>query len=159
MQHPTLNDQMNSDDRDSKALKLLRQARILNFARLANMLVDLFGLEEGFEKVGKRAGQEVELQIPSLNGVLSFTLVSQKADFICRAEKAKKPAATIILKVEKDDVIKVLSNIIRSKANIFGLLKLVPKFLLGKIKVKGSLLTVLALVRCIMIGKNEVYNK
>jgi hypothetical protein len=159
MQHSTLNNQMKSDDRNTKALELLKQARILNFARLANMLVDLFGLEEGFEKVGKRVGQEVELQIPSLNGVLSFTLVSQKADFICRAEEAKQPAATIILKVKKDNVIKVLSNIIKSRANIFGLMKLVPKFLLGKIKVKGSLLTVLALVRCIMIGKNEVYNK
>lgn len=159
MQHTTLNKQMKSDDRNAKALKLLKQARILNFARLANMLVDLFGLEESFKKVGKQAGQEVELQIPTLNGVLSFTLVSQKADFMCRAEKAQNPAATIILNVEKDNVIKVLSNIIKSKANIFGLMKLVPKLLLGKIKIKGSLLTVLALVRCIMIGKNEVYNK
>jgi hypothetical protein len=150
---------MRSNDRNSKALRLLQQSRILNFARLANMLVDLFGLEEGFEKVGKREGQEVELQIPSLNGFLSFTLVSQKADFECRAERAQNPKATIILNVEKDNVIKVLSNIIRSKPNIFGLMRLVPKFLTGKIKVKGSLFATLALVRCIMIGKNEIYKK
>lgn len=149
---------MNSRDRNSRALELLKETRILNFARLANMLVDLFGLEKKFNKVGKREGHEVELQIPSLNGTLSFTLVSKKADFECRAKKAQNPAAIIILNVKKKNVIEVLSNIIKSKANIFGLMKLVPKFLTGKIRVKGSIFSVLALVRCIMIGQNEVYN-
>ncbi len=150
---------MNDTDRNERAMKLLEQTRILNFARLAKLLVDLFGLDESFKKVGEREGQEVEIQIPSLNGYLSFTLVTKKGDFSSRAERAQNPAATIILDIEKENVIKVLSEIIKSKANVFGFMKLIPLFITGKIKVKGSIFTVLALVRCIMIGNNEIYNK
>jgi len=54
--------------------------------------------------------------------------------------------------------LKVVSNIIKSKANLFGLMKLIPKFITRKIIIKGSLLTALTLVKCLMIGKNSVYN-
>jgi len=148
---------MDLDTREKRAKALLKETRILNIARLANMLVDLFGLEEAFENVGKRAGQEVELYIPSLDGYLTFQLVAEKKNFECRAEKANNPIATVILNVKREDVLKVVSNIIKSKANLFGLMKLIPKFITRKIIIKGSYLTALTLVKCLMIGKNSIY--
>ncbi|TXT64861.1 MAG: hypothetical protein BAJALOKI1v1_510001 [Promethearchaeota archaeon] len=147
-----------TDDREQKALKLLKETRILNIVRLANMLIDLFGLEEAFTKVGKRAGQEVEIYIPSLDGYLTFPLVAKKKNFECRAEKAKNPVATVVFNVKKEDVLKVMSNIIKSKANISGLAKLIPKFMTRKIKINGSLFAALTLVKILMIGKNDIYN-
>ena len=51
--------ELDIEDRNKRALELLKETRILNIAKLANMLVDLFGLDEGFEKVGKREGNEI----------------------------------------------------------------------------------------------------
>jgi len=144
-------------DRNLKVMKLLKETKILSITKLANMLVDLFGLDETFNKVGKREGQEVELYFPALKGYLTFPLVSKRENFECRAERVKNPVATIIINVKEDNVLKTLSKIIRSKANIFGLAKLVPKLIMGKIKIKGSLKAALTLVNCLMIGKNDIY--
>ena len=38
--------------RKIKAENLVRETKVLNIARLAMMLVDLFGLDEPFKKVG-----------------------------------------------------------------------------------------------------------
>ena len=145
--------------REKRATNLLKETRILNIARLANMLVDLFGLEEGFKKVGNRAGEEVQLYIKSLDGYLTFPLVNKKENFECRAEKSADPIATVIINVKREDVLRLVSNIIKSKANLLGLLKLIPKFITRKIKIKGSLMAALTLVQCLMIGKNKIYNK
>ncbi|TXT63519.1 MAG: hypothetical protein BAJALOKI1v1_710014 [Promethearchaeota archaeon] len=153
------NDEYSSEERNLKAIELLKETKILNITKLANMLIDLFGLDEGFKKVGKRAGQEIELYISALQGSITFPLVSRRENFECRAEKANDPTATIVIDVKEENVLKLLSNIIRSKANIGGLAKLVPKLLSGKVKIKGSLFAALTLVKCLMIGKNEIYKK
>jgi hypothetical protein len=147
------------EEMNERAFQLLKETKLLNLARLANMLVDLFGLEDGFEQVGKREGQEVEIFIPAFNGYLNFPLVSKKRHFECRAEHAKDPVATVVMNVKEEKVLKVFSEIIRSKANLFGLAKLLPKILTRKIKIKGSLMAALSLVKCLMIGKNEIYKK
>ena len=146
-----------TEKREQKAIKLLKETRILNIVRLANMLIDLFGLEDAFKKVGKRAGQEVEIYIPSLDGYLTFPLVDRKKNFECRAEKARNPIAAVVFNVKRDNVLKVISGIIRSKANFFGFMKLMTKFITRKIKIKGSLFAALSLVRVLMIGKNDIY--
>jgi len=151
--------EMDDNNIEIKTIKLLKESKLLNLAKLANMLVDLFGLEDGFEKVGEREGQEVELYIPAFEGYLKFTLVKKKENFECQAERAKDPIATVVINVREEKVLKVISQIIRSKANIIGLAKLVPKLILGKIKIKGSLMAALSLVKCIMIGKNEIYKR
>jgi hypothetical protein len=52
-----------------------------------------------------------------------------------------------------------LSSIIRSKANLFGLIKLL-KFLIPRIiLIKGSYMAAIKLTRCLMIGKHNVYKK
>jgi hypothetical protein len=150
----------NNINRDNRAENLVRETKILNIARLAKMLVDLFGLDEPFQKIGKELeGQEVELYLKNLDGYITFILTSDRQKFECHAVKANNPLAKLIITVKEEKVIKVISDIIRSKSNIFGIIKLLKYIIPGKAKIKGSLKTAIKLVRCLMIGKNEVYNK
>ena len=149
----------NSIKRNIRADNLIRETKVLNITRLATMLVDLFGSDEPFKKIAKREGQEVEMYLKELNGYITFTLTSDRNNFNCRTERAKEPIAKIIVNVKEKDIIPVISNIIRSKNNIFGLMKLLKYILPGKVKLKGSIIAILKLVRCLMIGKHEVYKK
>lgn len=121
------------------------------------MLIDLFGLDEQFERIGKREGQEIELFLPSLDGYITFVLTSDRQKFDAQVERATNPVAKIEVNVKEEDVLKVLSKIIRSKDNIFGLLKVAKLYIVRKVKIEGSLMAALSLVRCMMIGKNRVY--
>lgn len=142
-----------------KAETLVKETKVLNIAKLAKMLVDLFGSDEPFKKIGNREGQEVEMFLKELDGYITFILTSDRNNFDCHVEKAKNPVSRIIINVKEEKILQVISSIIRSKSNIFGLLKLLKYIIPGKAKIKGSLLATLKLVRCLMIGKNEVYKK
>jgi hypothetical protein len=50
-------------NRTIRAENLVRETKVLNIARLAKMLVDLFGLDELFTQVGKREGQKIEMYL------------------------------------------------------------------------------------------------
>ena len=143
--------------RDIKAENLVRETKVLNIARLAKMLVDLFGLDEPFKKIGKHVGEEIEMYLVKLDGYITFMLASDRENFDCRVEKANKPVARIKIYVEEENILTVLSSIIRSKSNIFGLLKLLKYIIPGKIKLNGSYVAAIKLVKCLMIGKNEIY--
>ena len=150
-------DNLKKTSRDIKAENLVRETKVLNIARLAKMLVDLFGLDEPFKKIGKREGEEIEMYLVELDGYITFMLTSNRKNFDCRVEKANNPVARIIINVEEEKIISVLSSIIRSKSNIFGLMKLLKYLIPGKIKIKKSKIAAIKFVRCLMIGKNEVY--
>ena len=152
-------DNIKATDIAIKAENLVRETKVLNITRLAKMLVDLFGSDEPFKKIGKREGQEVEMYLKELDGYITFILTSDKNNFDCHAEKAKNPVSRIIINVKEEKILQVISNIIRSKSNIFGLLKLLKYIIPRKAKIKGSLVATLKLVRCLMIGKHEVYKK
>ncbi|MHA1689508.1 MAG: hypothetical protein ACTSUN_09275 [Promethearchaeota archaeon] len=144
---------------EEKAEMLVKETKILNIARLAKMLVDLFGLEEPFRKVGKREGQEIEMFMPALNGYITFILSSDKENFDCKATPANNPVSKIIINVKEEKILTILSNIIRSKNNMIGLIKLLKYLLPGRIKVKGSFIAAIKLVRCLMIGTNPIYKE
>jgi len=150
-------DNLKKTSRDIRAENLVRETKVLNIARLAKMLVDLFGLDEPFKKIGKWKGEEIEMYLVELDGYIIFMLTSDRKNFDCRVEKANNPVARIIINVEEEKILSVLSSIIRSKNNIFGLMKLLKYLIPRKIKIKGSYVAAIKLVRCLMIGKHEVY--
>jgi len=121
------------------------------------MLVDLFGLDEPFKKVGKYEGEEIELHLVELEGYITFILTSEKENFDCVAEKAKSPIARLIIAVEEEKILDLISRIIRSKNNYISLIKFSMFVITGKAKIKGSYLAAIKLVRCLMIGKHEVF--
>ena len=142
---------------DIKADELTRETKVLNIARLAKMLVDLFGLDEPFKKVGKYEGEEIELHLVELEGYITFILTSEKENFDCVAEKAKSPIARLVITVEEEKILDLISRIIRSKNNYISLIKFSMFVITGKAKIKGSYLAAIKLVRCLMIGKHEVF--
>lgn len=144
-------------NRDLRAENLVRETKVLNIARLAKLLVDLFGLDDEFQKVGEREGQEIEMYLPALDGYITFTLTSDRKNFDCRVEKAKNPVSRVEINAKEKEVLKVLSKIIRSKANIFGLLNVTKLFILRKLKIRGSFSAAIRLSKCLMIGKHDVY--
>jgi len=146
-------------DINIRAENLIKDTKILNIARLAKMLVDLYGQDEPFNKVGKHKGKEIELYLKEFDGYITFILTSDRNNFNCRAEKAIDPVARIIINVKEEKILTVISSIIRSKSNIFGLAKLLKYIILGKAKIKGSYVAAIKLVRCLMIGKHEMYKK
>jgi hypothetical protein len=143
---------------DLRAGDLIRETKVLTIARLAKMLVELFGIDDPFEKVGKHNGQEIEMYFTELDGYITFTLTSERDNFDCRAEKANSPIARLIITVEEEKILDMLSSIIRSKNNLFSLMKLLKYIIPGKAKIKGSYVAAIKLVRCLMIGKHEVYS-
>jgi len=146
-------------NRNLRAENLVKETKVLNIARLAKMLVDLFGLDEPFEKIGKLEGKEIEMYLRELDGYITFILTSDRKQFDCRVGRANDPISKITINVKEKDVLRVLSGIIRSKNNIFGIIKLLKYILPGKAKIKGSYLAAIKLVRCLMIGKNDVYKQ
>ena len=143
--------------RNLRASNLVKETKLLNIARLAKMLVDLYGLDNQFKRLKKWEGQEVELSLPALEGCVTLLLTSDKDKFDVRVEKSKNPVSIIEVRVKEKDILKVLSKIIRSKDNIFGLLKVAKLYILGKVKLKGSMIAAILLVRSLMIGKDRVY--
>lgn len=143
----------------SIASDLVIETKLLNLARMANILIDLYGLEDGFKRIGKREGQAIEMRFPSLHGAFNFTLVPNKENFECRIGEAQNPVSIIIINVNTDKAIKLISEIIRLPDNIIGILKILPKYLTKKLKIKGSLFAAIKLCRCMMIGKNRMYKR
>ena len=143
---------------DIRADDLIRETKVLTIARLAKMLVDLFGLDGPFEKVGKHNGQEIEMYFAELDGYITFILTSERGNFDCVAEKATNPIARLIITVEEEKILGVISSMIRSKNNIFSLIRLMKYIIPGKAKIKGSYVAAIKLIRCLMIGKHEVYS-
>jgi len=149
----------NLNERAIRARDLVRETKLLNLARMANILIDLYGLEDAFQRIGKREGQEIEMRFPSLEGAFNFTLVSSKENFECRIGRARDPVAIIIINVKAEKAIKIISEIIRLPDGIVSILKIIPKYLTRKLKIKGSLIAAIKLCRCMMIGKNSMYKR
>jgi len=141
-----------------KAEEIIKETKILQIAKSAMMLIDLFGFEKSFKRIKpKMEGKQVELYFPSLGGSLTMTLVSKKEDFQASYGKANNPAATLIFNVMEENVLKLISDLLVLKDNIYGILKIIPKLLTRKLKIKGSIKTAILLGRILMIGKHEMY--
>lgn len=150
---------MNKVLKNINSKDLIKEATISNIARLAKMLIDLFGSDAPFKKISKYKNREIELYLSELDGYITFSLTNERKNFDCKITPAENPVASIILKVEKENILKVLSNIIRSKNNLWGIVKLSKYLIPRKIVIKGSYRAAIQLVRCLMIGNHEVYNK
>ena len=97
------------------------------------------------------------MYFPSLNGSITFPLVSNIENFKPIYGKPIDPITVIEINVEEDKVLKIIGEILTLKDNLFGLIKIVPKLLVRKIKIKGSLMAGIIFVRCLMVGKHEMY--
>ncbi|MHA1148006.1 MAG: hypothetical protein ACTSR8_07140 [Promethearchaeota archaeon] len=141
-----------------RANDLLRETKLLQISKSANILIDIFGLQKSFSKIKpKKVGKQVEMYFPALNGSLTYTLVDKQENFKCIFGKPENPVATITMNVKDEKVLKLISDIVKLKRNIFGLMRIAPKVLTRKLKIKGSWISALNLCQLMMIGQHEVY--
>ncbi|MFX1462567.1 MAG: hypothetical protein ACFFBF_05900 [Promethearchaeota archaeon] len=150
-------EEIETEDRTIRASNLIKETKVLTLARLAKMLVDLFGSDDTFKKIGKCEGQKIEIYFKELDEYLTFILTRDRNNFDCYVEKAKNPVSKVTIAVKEDKILKVFSKIIRSKSNLFGLIKLLKYIIPRKIKIKGSYFSALKWARTIMIGKHIIY--
>lgn len=142
---------------ENRAKELLRETKLLQITKSANIVIDIFGMQKAFDRVKEREGQEIEMYFPALDGSITFTLVSDYRKFDVRCRTPTDPTARIIMNVKENDILQLISDIMTLKDNLFGLMRMVPKLLTRKIKIKGSLISAIILCRCMMIGKHEMY--
>ena len=141
-----------------RANDLLRETKLLQISKSANILTDIFGLQKSFSKIKpKKVGQQIEMFFPALDGSLTFTLVDKREDFKCLFGKPEDPVAIITMNVKDEKVLKLISDIVKLKRNIFGMMRIVPKILTRKLKIKGSWFSALNLCQIMMIGQHDVY--
>jgi len=133
-------------------------ARTRNFGKLYLLLVNIFGLEKTMKKVGKREGQEVQVYFKAYDQYMTLTLSS--IDLKMRNGPSENAVATLKFKMDADKVIPIVCKVIQMKANIFGLAKLVLKYMLtGKVSFSGSIGATLRASLLLMVGKNQMYKK
>ncbi len=151
----------NIKEREIRANELVTEAKLANFAFLANMLLDLFGLDVAFQKYvkPKREGQIVEMHFPTLNGSITFILTRDRKEFQAQVKKPENPVAKVIINVKREKTTLLAGKIIRLKSNIFGLMRIFPHILTRKLKIKGSWAAAIALCRVLMVGKNQIYKE
>ncbi|MFX1468869.1 MAG: hypothetical protein ACFFB8_09410 [Promethearchaeota archaeon] len=145
------------NNRAIRANNLVKETKILTIARLAKMLVDLYGSDEPFKKIGNRGGQEIEIYFKELDEYITFILTTDRSNFDCYTKKAKNPISKITITVREDKILQLFSEIVRSKSNVFGLIKLLKYIILRKMKIKGSYFSTLKWVKTVMIGKHIIY--
>lgn len=153
-----LSEDHESRDLNIRANELLRETMLLQITRSAMILIDLFGFEKAFKRIKpKREDKQVEMYFPSLDGSITFALVSKIENFKPTYGKADNPVTKIVVNVKAEKVLKTISAILTLKDNLFGLMKIFPKLITRKLKIKGSLISAIIFVRCIMVGKHEMY--
>jgi len=153
-------DQINKDELVSK---LKKEAIIANFGRLLTVLINLLANEKSLEKLGKREGQEIQINFPAYdieNNCITFVLSKTPSDPYIKP--SENPKAVITFNVKEDNLIPMLVDIITTKYGILGLLKLVFKYMLTrriKFKPLKSLGAIIALMRCFLIGNHDVFKR
>jgi len=148
-----------SEDRKERAQELVKQSALMNFAKMATILIELFGCDPAFKRIGKREGQIIEMFFIDLEGSIYITLVSDRNNFKCHYGKSENPKAVISVKGEREKAIKMISKVICFKDNLFGLIRILPLFIRRKIKIKGSYFAAIKLCRCMMVGKHPMYKR
>ncbi len=142
-----------------------KQSRISNFGKLYLYLVETFGYPRKTQKkVGKREGQDVQLNLLAFKnklnetGAITVTLSKTKLNITLGGSDSAK--ATINFRMKEDKIIPIVCDIIRTKANIWGLAKVSFKYIIpGKIRFKGSIFAAIRAVLLMMLGKHPMYKK
>lgn len=148
------------NDRNKFVDLLKKQAILLNHGRLLQILINIFADKKHLEKLEKREGQEIQLDFPGIDiptNSLTFVLSKSPSDPFLRP--SENPKVTIIFKTSEEKLIPLMANVVSTKYSIFGVLKLLFKYLLiGKIRYtpKWAIFSLFAVLRCFLIGNNEM---
>ncbi len=154
-------DKANLDEipREELVFRLKKRAKMTNFGRLLQVLINLFAQKKYLKKLGKWEGKEVQLNFSGIKveeNALTFVLSESPSDPYLRP--SDDPIAVITFNVEEDEIIPLLIKIIKTKNNWIGILKILFKYVIpGKVKFNGSLKALIAVIRCFLIGDHQIF--
>lgn len=135
------------------------KTKVSHLARLFQILTDTYGQKKQMNALRKLEGEEISAYFPRL-GNRYASLKSSDAHLIPFLGKSNDPVAIIEFNLSSDDIVPVINDVIRTPANLIGVLKLSIKYILsGKIKLRGSLMKAILFLKTIMIGKHPMYVK
>jgi hypothetical protein len=133
------------------------QIKISHFARLFQILTDVYGISENMGKLRNMEGMVVNAAFPKMNQQYASIRISN-CHFYPQEGKAEHAVATIIFNLEANQIVPTINDVIRTNANLLGLTKLTFKYLLpGKIGIRGSLFKAICFIMSIMLGKHPMY--
>lgn len=148
-------------EREELVDRLKKEAILQNIGRLLYIFMMIYSKKEVLKKLGKREGQEVQMNFPALsppleNPCLTFVLSEHPSDPYMGP--AKNPVLTITYNVEIEELFTTLNTMV-SKKTLFGLIiSMVKDLFKRKIKTKGSLRASLLFSKLFLIGDNEMYD-
>jgi hypothetical protein len=132
-------------------------AKVSSIGRLFQMLTNIFGQEKDMRALAKIEGAEVLGHFPKL-GNRYFTLKVANCHVLPFRGKSEHAMATISFNVPYERIAPLIIDVVRTKANLWGLIKLAFKYLLpGKVKLRGSLGVAIKLIKIIMVGQHPMY--
>ena len=142
--------------------RLKKEAILQNIGRLLYIFMTLFSKKEVLKKLGKREGQEVQMNFPALSPPLEnpcFTFILSENPSDPYMGPSKNPVLTITYNVEIEELFSTLNTMV-SKKTLFGLIISMLKDLRNKkMKTKGSLRASLLFSKLFLIGDNEMYQQ
>ncbi len=132
-------------------------AKVSSFARLFQLLTNIFGQKKDMQALAKIEGAEILGHFPQL-GDRYVTLKVANCHVLPFMGKSEHAVAEIAFNVPYEGIVPLLVDVIRTKANLAGLVKLVFKYLLpGKVKLKGSLGVAIKIIKALMVGQHPMY--
>ena len=150
-------------DREELVKKLKTQALLLNHGRLLQIMINVFADKKILEKLRNREGQEVQINFPAYDldpNCLTFVLSETPSDPVLKA--SDNPKVIITFRATEEELVPMLIKIISTKYNMFGILKLLFKYILTRkitYKPKRAIGALLATLKCFLIGNNEILLK
>lgn len=144
-------------NRSERALKLRNETIAYTIARLFQMLVDIYGTEiKSLDKIKKWEGSDVELYFKALDTGLTLNL--SKNRLTPYLKPSEKSVATVIMAMDRERIIPDIVDLIRTKNNFMGLIKVIIKYVLTrKIRIKGSLGAAIKVIKLLSIGTHPSY--
>ena len=135
------------------------KARVTSFARLLQILTDVFFENKNREALSKIEGAEFNAIFPKMgNNGASIKIIDKRIHPF--PTKTKNAIGTLIFNMEYEEMKVAVGDIVHTKSNLLGLSKIFFKYLLPrKIKMKGALFKLIRVVKVIMLGNHPMYKK
>ncbi len=142
-----------------KVQSILFEAKVNHVARLFRIVTNTYGLPKQMKALDKIEGQEIVAVFPKLRKMSSALRIHNQS-FHPLSKPSKTPNAQVIFNLEENEIVPVINDVLRTKANLLGLAKLVVKYVLtGRIKLQGNIKTALIVIKSIMIKEHPMYSR
>ena len=133
-------------------------AKASSLGRLFQILTDVFG-QDNLKGLKKIEGQEVLLLFPKMDNASVIVKVIHGRIFPLE-HKTHTPTTSIEFWVKAEEIVPILNDVIRTPANLVGIIKIFAKYVIPrKLRPKGSLFINIQIMKALMSGNHPMFKK